>query len=206
MNKKSIRWLWRGIAFLGLAALAAQASEDIATGVTLFEAGQFDAAQQFFVAFDSQHPTDPAGAYYLGRIAFASKQYNQAATWFEKAVQLDSGNSDYHCWLGRTYGQQAQHAGGEAFFLARKVKTHLEKAVELNPDNIEARFDLLEYYLQAPLFLGGDTAKAKAQAAEIAKRNAAAGKKAWQRCQQDEVQRPGAKATLSRRAHGGTDQ
>jgi hypothetical protein len=53
----------------------------------------------------------------------------------------------------------------------------LEKAVELNPDNIEARFDLLEYYLQAPAFLGGDAAKAQAQAAEIAKRNATAGGK-----------------------------
>jgi tetratricopeptide (TPR) repeat protein len=184
-----------------LAPLAAQASEDIATGVTLFERGQFAAAQQFFAAFVSQHPTDPSGAYYLGRLAFESKQYDQASIWFEQAVQLDSGNSEYHRWLGRTYGQQAQHAGGEAFFLARKVKTHLEKAVELNPDNIEARFDLMEYYLQAPAFLGGDAAKAKAQAAEITKRNAVAGRKAWQRCQQEDVSIPGKKATLPRREH-----
>jgi tetratricopeptide (TPR) repeat protein len=203
---RSVRRLWGIIAFLGLVSLAAQASEDIATGVTLFERGQFTAAQQFFEAFVSQHPADPAGAYYLGRIAFNREQYDQAATWFEKAVQLDSSNSDYHRWLGRTYGQQAQHAGGEAFFLARKVKTHLEKAVELNPDNIEARFDLMEYYLQAPAFLGGDAAKAKAQAAEIAKRNAAAGRKAWQRCQQKDVSIPRKKATLPPREHTRSDQ
>jgi tetratricopeptide (TPR) repeat protein len=144
-----------------LAPLAAQAGEDLTTGVTLFERGQFAAAQQFFEAFVSQYPTDPAGVYYLGRIAFESKQYDQASTWFEQAVQLDSGNSDYHRWLGRTYGQQAQHAGGEAFFLARKVKTHLEKAVELNPDNIEARFDLMEYYLQRLPSLAGTLPKPK---------------------------------------------
>ncbi len=208
-QKKSCRlisWLWRVIALLGLVSLAAQASEDLTTGVTLFEHGQFAAAQQFFEAFISQYPTDPAGVYYLGRIAFESKQYDQASTWFEQAVQLDSGDSDYHRWLGRTYGQQAQHAGGEAFFLARKVKTHLEKAVELNPDNIEARFDLMEYYLQAPAFLGGDAAKAKMQAEEITKRNAAAGRKAWQRCRQKNVSIPGKKATLPRREHPRTGQ
>jgi tetratricopeptide (TPR) repeat protein len=202
----SVPWLWGAIVLLSLAPLVAQSSEDKATGVTLFEHGQFAAAQQFFEAFVSQYPADPSGAYYLGRIAFESEQYDQAATWFERAVQLDSGNSDYHRWLGRTYGQQAQHAGGEAFFLARKVKTHLEKAVELNPDNIEARFDLMEYYLQAPAFLGGDAAKAKEQAAEITKRDASAGRKAWQRCQQEDVSILGKKATLPRREHARTDQ
>jgi tetratricopeptide (TPR) repeat protein len=203
---KSVQRLWRVIAFLGLFSLAAQAGEDITSGVTLFERRQFAAARQFFEEFVSQHPTDPSGMYYLGRLAFESEQYTQATTWFEKALQLDEGNSEYHRWLGRVYGRQAQHAGGEAFFLARKVKTHLEKAVELNPDNIEARFDLMEYYLQAPAFLGGDIAKAKAQATEIAKRNAAAGKKAWQRCLQEDVSAPAKKATVLRRDHTRTSQ
>jgi tetratricopeptide (TPR) repeat protein len=204
-SNRSVPWL-SAIVFLSLVSLAAQAGGDITTGVTLFESGRFAAAQQFFAAFVRQHPTDPAGAYYLGRLAFEKGQYNEAATWFEQAVQLDSANSDYHRWLGRTYGQQAQHAGGEAFFLARKVKTHLEKAVELNPDNVEARFDLMDYYLQAPAFLGGDAAKAKAQAAEIAKRNATAGRKAWQRCQQEDVSIPGKKAPLPRKKPTRTEQ
>jgi tetratricopeptide (TPR) repeat protein len=184
----------------------AQSSDDLATGVTLFERGQFAAAQQFFEAFVSQYPTDPAGAYYLGRIAFEGERYEQAATWFEKAVQLGGGNSDSHLWLGRTYGHQAQAAKSEAFFLARKVKTHLEKAVELNPDNIEARFDLLEYYLQAFAFVAGGHTKAKEQAEEIAKRNAAAGRKAWQRCEQEDAQRPGEEVTPPQNEPAGTDQ
>jgi tetratricopeptide (TPR) repeat protein len=202
----SVPWLWRAIVLLSLAPLVAQSSEDMATGVTLFEHRQFAAAQQFFAAFVSQHPTDPAGAYYLGRVTFEGEQYDQAATWFERAVQLDGGNSDFHLWLARTYGQQAQHAGGEAFFLARKVKTHLEKAVELNPDNIEARFDLMEYYLQAPAFLGGDAAKAEGQAKEITKRNAAAGRKAWQQCRQKDASILEKKVTLPRREHTRSDQ
>jgi tetratricopeptide (TPR) repeat protein len=181
-----------------------QASEDTARGVRLFEDGQFTAAQRFFAEFARRHPTDPAGAYYLGRLAFESEQYNQAATLFEQAVQLESGNSDYHRWLGRAYGEQAQHAGGVAFFLARKVKTHLEEAVDLNPDNIEARFDLMEYYLQAPAFVGGDAAKAKAQAEEITRRNPVEGRKAWQRCEQEDAQMRGEEVTPPRHGPAGT--
>ena len=183
-----------------------QASENITTGVTLFERGQFAAAQQFFEAFVSQHPTDPSGAYYLGRLAFESKQYDQAATLFEQAVHLVSGNAEYHHWLGRAYGRQAQQAGGEAFFLARKVKTHFEKAVELNPDNIEARFDLLEYYLQASIFVSGGLTKAREQAEEIAKRNAEEGRKALQRCEQENAQVLGEELTLPQHEPTGTDQ
>ena len=205
-GNRSVSYLRGTVVLLCLTSLVAQASEDIVTGVTLFERGQFAAAQQFFETFVSRRPTDPAGAYYLGRLAFESKQYDQALTWLEKAVQLDSGNSEYHRWLGRTYGQQAQHAGGEAFFLARKVKIHLEKAVELNPGNIEARFDLLEYYLQAPPFLGGGSARAKEQAEEIAKHDAAAGREAWRRCEQEEAQRPGEAVTPPQPEPAGTDR
>jgi tetratricopeptide (TPR) repeat protein len=205
-DNSSVSCLWGAVVLLCLTSLTAQANENIATGVTLFERGQFAAAQQFFEAFISQRPTDSDGAYYLGRLAFESERYDQASTWFEKAIQLDSGNSEYHRWLGRAYGQQAQQAGGEAFFLARKVKTHLEKAVELNPDNIEARFDLLEYYLQAPAFLGGDVAKAETQAAEIAKRNVAKGRKAWQRCEQEDAQRPREETPPPRHRPAGTDR
>jgi tetratricopeptide (TPR) repeat protein len=167
-----------------LAAQTTQTNEDVTTGVSLFARGQFNAAQQFFDTFVHQRPTDPIGVYYLGRLAFESKQYDQASTWFEKAVKLDSNNSDYHLWLGRAYGEKAQHAEGDAFFLARKVKKQLETAVALNPDNLDARSDLLDYYLQAPLLVGGDAAKARAQAQEITKRNAEEGRKAWQKCEQ----------------------
>src|SRR5262245_26005248 len=90
---KVVCWLWRVIACVGLLPLTAQAGEDITIGVTLFESRQFAAAQQFFAEFVNQHPTDPAGAYYLGRLAFENEQYDRAATWFEQAIQLDSGNS-----------------------------------------------------------------------------------------------------------------
>jgi tetratricopeptide (TPR) repeat protein len=182
--------LWGVVVLLCGAPLAAQTTrtaEDVTTGVSLFARGQFSAAQQFFETHVRQRPTNPVGVYYLGRLAFERKQYDQASTWFEKAVKLDSNNSDYHLWLGRAYGERAQHAEGDAFFLARKVKKQLETAVALNPDNLYARSDLLDYYLQAPPLVGGDAAKARTQAQEITKRNAEEGRKAWQKCEQTDA-------------------
>jgi tetratricopeptide (TPR) repeat protein len=55
--------------------------------------------------------------------------------------------------------------------LAGKTRTAFEKAVELDPNNLEARSALVEYYLRAPGFLGGGEEKARAQAEEIARRD-----------------------------------
>jgi hypothetical protein len=73
---------------------------------------------------------------------------------------------------------------GEQFFLARKIRTHFERAVEVNPDNIAAQFDLMEYYLQAPAYLGGSAAKARSQAEEISKLDGKAGVQVWERYEQ----------------------
>jgi tetratricopeptide (TPR) repeat protein len=126
-------------------------------------------------------------AFEQGQSELQAGRYPQAAAWLERAIEFDGTSATYYLWLGRTYGYQAQHAqSGEQFFLARKVRKSLEKAVELNPDLVEARVDLLSFYLQAPSLLGGSVEKAKLQAAEIAKRDPAQGKRAWQQCQNAE--------------------
>ena len=133
-------------------------------------------------------PATPAlHAFEQGQRELQAHHYPQAAAWLARAIAFDGTHATYYLWLGRTYGYQAQHApAGAQFFLARKVRTCLEKAVELNPELVEARVDLLSFYLQAPSLVGGGVEKAKLQAAEIAKRDPAQGKRAWQHCQNAE--------------------
>jgi tetratricopeptide (TPR) repeat protein len=138
-----------------------------------------------------QTPVQPATtalhAFEQGQSELQARRYQQAAAWLERAIEFDGTQANYHLWLGRTYGYQAQQApSSEQFFLARKVRKCLEKAVELNPDLVEARVDLISFYLQAPSLLGGSIDKAKLQAAEIAKRDPDQGKLAWQQCQHAE--------------------
>ena len=84
-------------------------------------------------------------------------------------MKLDPQNSSYHLWLGRAMGRKAEEANPfTAFRLARKVKTEFERAVALDGNNLSARSDLSEYYLEAPGFLGGDKNKAKQQADYVA--------------------------------------
>jgi tetratricopeptide (TPR) repeat protein len=72
-------------------------------------------------------------------------------------------------WLGRLYGEKAD---GSNFFsaasLAGKVRTEFETAVRLDPNNVDARSDLGEFYLEAPGIVGGGRDKAEAQVHALA--------------------------------------
>src|SRR5207237_1758838 len=48
-----------------------------------------------------------------------------------------------------------------SFFAARKVKQAFETAVRLDPRNVEAHRDLMQYLVEAPWIVGGDKEKAK---------------------------------------------
>jgi tetratricopeptide (TPR) repeat protein len=100
--------------------------------------------------------------------------YKTAIEAFEKAVALDSANSRYVNWLGKSYGRQAETGGMlSAPSNASKARQAFEKAVQLDAKNGEAVGDLFTYYLEAPGFLGGGVEKAQALANRTASRDAA---------------------------------
>jgi tetratricopeptide (TPR) repeat protein len=100
-------------------------------------------------------------------------QYDQAVDFAERAVSLAPGCSETHFWLARSYAMKADTA--RSFWLARKARIEYQTAVQLNPDNLFARRDLMEFYLEAPWILGGSKQKALEQVEEIALRNATEG-------------------------------
>ena len=146
------------------------------TGVRLFEAGKFREAKTVFEPALKSNARDAAAAFYLGRIAIEERRHDRAAEYFETATKLEPRSSTYFLWLGRAYGRAAQEANVlRQPGLAKKTKSAWERAIEIDPDNLDARADLIQYYVQAPGFLGGSTTKAHAQAEEIRKRNALRG-------------------------------
>jgi tetratricopeptide (TPR) repeat protein len=95
---------------------------------------------------------------------------DKAIYYGEEAVKLDENCSEYHYWLGQAYGQKAQEASiFKKFSYAKKCKAEWEKAVQLDGNNLDARFMLVGYHLQAPGIAGGDKNKAREQASAIAK-------------------------------------
>ena len=106
---------------------------------------------------------------YLGLgLANVDQNPDAAVARLEKAVALEPRRSRFHSWLGLMYISQTQGKSMlSAMGLARKSKAELEKAVELDPADPDARQALLGYYLNAPGIAGGSMAKAKEQAASL---------------------------------------
>jgi cytochrome c-type biogenesis protein CcmH/NrfG len=121
----------------------------------------------------------------LGRDYFMLGEYKKATDALENAVAAEPRNSDYVLWLGRAYGRRAETSNPfSAMGHASKARQYFERSVDLNPKNIEALNDLLEYYLEAPGFMGGGMEKAKATVARISQADPGEGQ--WAQSKMDE--------------------
>jgi tetratricopeptide (TPR) repeat protein len=121
---------------------------------------------------------DKSGPVYelMGRDYYMLSEYKKASELFEKALSAEPDNSQYALWLARAYGRRAETSSPfTAPGQASKARQYFEKAVQLNPRNLEALTDLFEYYLEAPGFLGGGLDKAQATAQQIAAVDSAEG-------------------------------
>ncbi len=119
---------------------------------------------------------DAATLQLTGQDFFMLGEYKKASEAFEKAAALDPNNAKLTHWLGRAYGRRAETANPfMAPGLASKTRQMFEKAVELDPTDKDALGDLLDYYLDAPGFLGGGMHKAEMLAQMILKSDPAEG-------------------------------
>ena len=115
-----------------------------------------------------------------GRDALQRGEAETAVDLFTKVVAQQPNDANAHYLLGIALRDQAMQAGMfERASLAQKCRPELERAVELDPNHIDARFALVTYYLLAPGFMGGGEDKAQAQAAEIKRRNPVEGHRAY---------------------------
>jgi len=136
----------------------------------LFKQRQWPEAQALLEKAVAAAPQDAEIQGLLGQVYLTRGNANGAVAALEKAAALAPQSSEYQRMLGDAYGVSAQKAGmlGKMGW-ARKCKTAYEKAVELDPKNLDARWSLMEYCRQAPSIVGGGLDKAYAQAEEIRK-------------------------------------
>lgn len=140
--------------------------------VASFQAHRYADARRAFEAAATSDANNASAHLYLGRIALHQTRFDEAIQHLERAVGLEPTVAAHHAWLGRAYGQLAMRSGlGKKFSLGKRSRAALERAVELDPSNLEARSWLMQFYLLAPRIVGGSTSKARAHAAEIAKRS-----------------------------------
>lgn len=99
--------------------------------------------------------------YKSGLQAIERDDYVAAISKFKQAIKGDPTKADYHRWLGRSYGLHAEEvAWYSKIKLANKARDSFEKAVEVEPENINALLDLRGFYTRAPSIVGGSQEKA----------------------------------------------
>jgi tetratricopeptide (TPR) repeat protein len=126
-----------------------------------YNSGRYNRAVDTLNSAIAKSPDDASLHFLLGQSYYQLGEFPRAAASFERAVQLAPKDSEYRDWLAKSYGRRAE----ESVFLsamswARKTHREFEIAVELNPENIEARRDLIRFEMNAPSVVGGGDDKA----------------------------------------------
>lgn len=101
---------------------------------------------------------------------------DEAVKLAEQCIAVNPKNSECQEALGNTLGTKAMRGGVmSAISYVGKIRDSFKKAIELDPSNFSARSSLMQFYLQAPSFVGGGTSKAKDFIVETIKYSPAAG-------------------------------
>jgi tetratricopeptide (TPR) repeat protein len=146
----------------------------------LFNQREWARARTLLEQTTAAEPANAEAWHFLGQCLLALGDLDPAVAALTKATELAPQNSNYYLVLGNAYGASAQKAGiFSKLGLAKSCKAAYEKAVALDPTNINARWSLMEYCRQAPGIVGGGMDQAYAQAAEIKKLDARRGRAAY---------------------------
>ena len=158
---------------VGLTSVLLAAGPEFDWARKLYDQTDFDQSLKILYGIAEK---DAAVYALMGRNYYMQSDYRRASEVLEKAFAADPHNAEYALWLGRSFGRRAETSSPfTAPGQASRARQYFEKAVQLNPNSIEALTDLFEYYLEAPGLLGGGLDKAQATAGQIAKVNPSEG-------------------------------
>ena len=127
----------------------------------LFEDEKYEQARTIFESLYISNPTDLKTIEYLGDIAGQSKNWDKALVYYRKLKDFKPSHANYHYKYGGALGMKAKDSNKfKALGMIDEVKASFEKAITLNPKHIEARWALIELYIQLPGIVGGSESKA----------------------------------------------
>jgi tetratricopeptide (TPR) repeat protein len=142
----------------------------------LLNQGRVDEAGSILKDVLAKQPHNAQAHQFLCRMDYAQDLGDAAVRECELATQYDTSSSQDQMWLGRAYGLKASQANMlSAFGVAKKVHVAFERAVELDPTNVEAMSDLGQFYVNAPGIVGGGVDRAQDLAGKLLPRSAARG-------------------------------
>lgn len=175
---RRMKWMLAALCVANWAVAATNVKQEasLEAGRLAFEASDYVKAIQTLQATAAREPQNGDVQLLLAKSYLELQQNDPAIKSAEKAVAIDPQNSVYHEWLGRAYGEKADHAGWfSAISLAKKTRKEFETAVRLDARNYSARQVLIEFDCSAPGLVGGGEEKALPQIKQLAAMDAAEG-------------------------------
>jgi tetratricopeptide (TPR) repeat protein len=145
----------------------------------LMKAGDYGAARALADARLVSDPDDHRALIVLSQVYLTEEKGPPAVDAANRAVGIEPGIADYRLWLARAYLLRASQSTLLSLWYAWKGKGQYEKAVELDPGNVQLRLELCLYYLLAPGIAGGNRDRAREEAEAIDSRSPLFGAYAW---------------------------
>jgi len=146
------------------------AQNDFVKAEKLFLQEKYSVAKPLFENYLNDNPTNMKTLEYLGDIEGTSKSWDKALYYYGKLKTLNPKEANYYYKYGGCLGMKAKECNKlKALSMIGDIKASFEKAIQLNPNHIEARWALIELYLQLPAIVGGSERKAQKYANELIK-------------------------------------
>ncbi len=133
-----------------------------------FKQEKFSKAKPIFENYLKQNPGDKKTREYLGDIAAYQKDWDASISYYKDLVKDEESNANYHFKYGGAMGMKAMSISKiRAITYIGDIKYELEQAAKLDSKHIEARWALIEFYIQLPGIFGGSEDKAIDYANEL---------------------------------------
>ncbi|PTX60939.1 tetratricopeptide repeat protein [Kordia periserrulae] len=138
------------------------------TVAQLFDKKQYSKAETILKEAVAASPNNRQLIELLGDAYGYQKKWDGAIENYEKLVEMDDFNANYHYKYGGAKGMKALEVNKfKALGLIGDVKRAFKRAAELDPTHIDVRWAMVELYMQLPGIVGGSYKKSMKYANEL---------------------------------------
>lgn len=130
-------------------------------GQLYFEKKDYTKARPYLEKHVKEFQDDFVAIEILGDLYAHTKVWDRAAEEYFKLKESNKSDANYHYKYAAALAMYAQKTSKwKAISLVSPIRENLEKAIELDPQHIDAYWALIMFYLKVPTLFGGDENKA----------------------------------------------
>jgi tetratricopeptide (TPR) repeat protein len=133
----------------------------------LLNAKNYQKAESTLQEYIDSYPNNLKAIELLGDSYGYQKKWDKAIDTYQILVEADENNANYHYKYGGVLGMKALENKLKAIGLIGDIKYSFEKAAELDKNHIDARWALVELYMELPGIVGGSIKKSMRYAQEL---------------------------------------